>query len=135
MNAKNKYNLVIVLIVVILGSYFYFNVLNPDRNWIKYSSSDSSNIDIYYDKNSIKRRFFSNEYQLLIKEKGTHMVNVYDDWGDLVGKKKKYVNENNLFYLDLKNNTWRFSHSPFERNIKGSGMGELYKEILEKNID
>jgi hypothetical protein len=129
MNVKNKYNLIVLLIVVILGSYFYFNVLNPDRNWIKYSSSDSSNMDIYYDKNSIKKRFLSNEYQILIKDKGTLLVDVYDDWGNFVGKKKEYVNENNLFYINLTNNTWRFSHSPFERNIEGSGMGELLEKL------
>jgi hypothetical protein len=86
-------------------------------------------MDIYYDKNSIKKRFLSNEYQILIKDKGTLLVDVYDDWGNFVGKKKEYVNENNLFYINLTNNTWRFSHSPFERNIEGSGMGELLEKL------
>jgi hypothetical protein len=104
---------------------------------VKYTTINDGicSIDIYYEQNATRKRFFQNEYQILIKDKGECTVNIYDDWGNVIGKKIEKVNSNELYYVDLENNTWRFSHSPFEKDIEGSGMGELYKEILQKILN
>lgn len=140
MKKTHIFYLLLLLITVTLLIYFYFNILNPKREWIKYKSSNEFNCDttIYYDENSIKKRFlFLNEYQILIKTKGECLVNIYDDWGNIIGKETKSINENQMYYFNLKKNTYRYSHSPFEKELEypyESFEEKIYINILKNYI-